>query len=236
MRFEEAFQSQEYTSFKDAVSKSTSDNRLVIKNNNVVVGKSKVPIPSFVNIEDLRALLEEESLTLYKKYQDLYDVITIAEKPERYRKDYEETVRKLEDIQEILAEAQSFIKEKNAMLVDAPIAEIEQRIKNNSASMASTLDSMSDNVHVEKKKIQKVLKLYKENMALYQKLEEAQNSVDMDYVIYDKGDKGGESAKTVESAPAKSVKKKQVGGGKIDEVQRAAIKTLVKKLMIDKLL
>lgn len=245
MLFEEAFQSPEYTNFKDAVTKSTSDNRLVIKNNSVVVGKTKVPIPSFVSMDKLRDMLVEESRVLNMKYQDLYDKITVSERPERYRKEYEDTIQKLEDIKQLLDDADAFVNERNASLVTAPIEEIEHRINRNMSTMQSTLDSMADNVHVEKKKIQTVLKLYKENMGLHQSLEDARNNLGMNYVIYEhkSSDKDVVSEKTSRvkkeaksQRSQKSRKSSAMSGGKIDEVQRAAIKTLVKKLMIDKLL
>jgi hypothetical protein len=237
-RFEEAFQSAEYKAFKDAVGKSASDNRLVIKNNIVIMGKNKVPIPSFVSLDKLKAHLQDESLALFMKYQDLYDKITVSERPEKYRKDYEDTIQKLEDIKQILVEADAFVDKNNDANVDAPITTIEERIASNDALMQSTINSMADNVHVEKKKIQKILKLYKDNMGLHQRLAEAHDNMNMDYVIFDETSKGTSPGVKEESKPEQKIKgaRKTMKGGKIDDIQRAAIKTLVKKLMIDKLL
>lgn len=235
-QFEDAIQSADYLAFTEAVMKSSADSRLAIKNNTVVIGKTKVKVPSFVSIEKLCDTLEQERRELYIKLQDLYDLIVISENPKKHKEAYEETMKKIESIDKVLEQATEHISEKNTARVFAPIESIAQKIQSNKEHARNILQNMRDDVHLNRGRVQKVVKLHHENMNLYNQLTEAHSAVEMNYVIYEQT--AHHTSSIEQSAKAQNVRKSSkegLVGGRMNNVQKAAIKDAVKKLMLGKL-
>lgn len=237
--FEEATKKAEYVSFKEAVEKSATDSRLVIKDGILIVGKTKVPVPSFTSIDTLKTILEQERRKLYIELQDLYDIIIISDNPEKHRTKYEDTITKIETIDNTLDQAVEFVTTKNSEIVEKPIANIEHRIQSNKEHSEDIMRTIMDDIHLSKNRVQKALKLHHENMDLYQKLTDAKSAVELRHVIYQYLNTTNDAINTKSTNPLSNTKKKRAKdilvGGKLDNTQKAIIKEAVKKLMLGKL-
>lgn len=222
----EMFQSPEYTAFKEVVIRSVSDNAVHIRNNAVIHGKSKVPIPSFITLETLKTELGKRKTTLLMQYSDLYDKIVISSNPVVFRKQYDAVVSDIASIDATLQEVMEYLEQENVNIVQMPISAILDKVANNQSRMDVLVQEIKDDVRVDRKKIKEVLQIHRENATLTQQYMEALSTPEKDYVILSLDSRS-------HPAEPKSLK----GGKKTSGIERnARIKKQAKKIMTKKLM
>jgi hypothetical protein len=233
--FRSKFQEREYDAFKDTVVKCANDTGMVIKQNNIIFGKSKVAVPSFVNIEKLREFLLVQKRTLLMQYDDLYQKVLSSERPEAFKKEYEAVVASINELDDMLKDADEVVDERNNDYVLAPVEELHTKIVTNQSSSESILRTMDEGIHVDLQKIKKVMKLHKDNMSLYQQLAEAKSVPDIDYLIWEDAVKTQTKSVKASNQLKREKSAKVMKGGRLNEQQKNAIKNQVKKIMVEKL-
>lgn len=219
----EMFQNPEYTAFKDVVTRSVSDNAVHIRNNTVIYGKTKVPIPPFVTLDTLKNELGKRKTALLMEYSDLYDKIIISSNPTVYRKQYDTVVSDITSIDATLQEVMEYLEQENVNLIQMPINAIQDQVTKNQSRMDVLVEEIKNDVRVDRKKIKEVLQLHKEDATLMQQYMEALSTPEKDYVIF-----------SLDSTQPKTL---NGGGKKTKSVERnARIKHQAKKFMTKKLM
>ena len=215
VNFGDAFNSAEYLAFKNAVSKVSLDNKLLIKDNHVVIGKTKYHVPNFVNYLEHIEYLEGERAILLMKYSDAYDRIIVSDRPERYKHAFDELVTKINNIEVLIDELKTFIETKNEVKLQDIL---KQQIADNNQKVSLLVEGSKDRIVIDTAIAKDALSLYKTNINLHNSLSEAKHVLPHDYVI----------VKKEQNTPRKTLKHTTL-------TKRQKVKGVVKKLMIDKL-
>lgn len=215
VNFGDAFASAEYLAFRDAIAKVSLDNKLHIKGNHVIVGKNKYHVPNFVNYMEHIQHLETERAMLLMKYNDVYDKIIVADRPERYKSVFDELVKKINNIEVLIDELKTFISVKNQVRLQDTL---QQQIDNNNQKALQMIENSKEAVVVDNALTRDILTLYKTNLSLHNSLSEAKHILPHDYVIVKKD----------QQTPRKTLKHTTL-------TKRQKVKSAVKKLMVDKL-
>ncbi len=213
--YEDAFNTPGYLSFKDAVAKISLDNKVVVKDNNIVFGKTKVGIPHFVNYQEHLEELQQERSLLLKAYIDVYDKIVIADKPEKYKHSFNDLVSKINNVEVLIDELQTFIHAKNQSSLKNTL---QQELHTNNAKIDNLIHRSKDNLVVDSGLLKEIVSLHKTSINLHASLMDAKHILPHDYVIIEK--------------------KHNLAGKPLKHTtltKRQKIKSTVKKLMIDRL-
>jgi len=226
----EMFQSPEYTAFKDVVVRSVSDNALHIRNNTIIYGKTKVPIPSFVTLDTLKNELGKRKTILLMQYSDLYDKIIVSSNPTVYRKHYDNVVSDIASIDATIEEVMAYLEQENVNIIQIPVNAILEKVTSNQSRMDILVQEIKDDIRIDRKKIKEVLQLHKENTTLTQQYIEAVSAPQKNYVILSLDSSSP-------SSPSTEPKSLKGGKGKKENVDRnARIKQQAKKVMTKKLM
>lgn len=227
----ERFNTPDYSKFKEVVSKSGLDSTLKIKNNKVIFGNSSVEVPYFKNVVDVKTELEQKKQNLLLEFNDLYDKIIISDEPIIYRNKYNNVSQTIEQIELMIDEIDSYIQSVNESKIISSIRNIEQDIENNKTICKLLVDSAKDNVHIPKTSVNKLVSAHNLSVKLEQKLKEAKEVSEINYIIWDKPLK--EEVKENESI---LVTKRQLSSTKkLTSAKKAVIKKATKQLMVEKL-
>jgi hypothetical protein len=213
--YEDAFNTPEYSRFKDAIAKTSLDNKVIVKDNNIVFGKNKVSIPHFVNYLQHLEELQQERSVLLKAYSDVYDKIITADRPEKHKQSFNELVSKINSIEVLIDELQTFIHTKNQISLKNTL---QQEILTTNAKIDNLINGSRDNLVVDTGLLNEIVSLHKTNINLHASLNDAKHILPHDYVIVEK--------------------KHNLAGKPLKHTtltKRQKIKSTVKKLMIDKL-
>lgn len=222
----EMFQRPEYTAFKDVVVRSVSDNSVHIRNNTVIHGKTKVPIPPFVTLNTLQNELGKRKTALLMQYSDLYDKIIVSSNPTIFRKQYDTVVSDITSIDATMEEVIEYLEQENVHIVQMPINAIQEQVTKNQSRLDVLVQEIKDDVRVDRKKIKEVLQLHKENATLTQQYMEALSTPEKDYVIF-----------SLDSRSHLTEPKSLKGGKQKSGIERnARIKKQAKKFMTKKLM
>jgi hypothetical protein len=233
----EAFETPEYFTFKEYLSKASVDNSIKVKNGYVVYGKSVKEVPPFRSIEYVKSRLNDKKVKLLLQLNDIYDKIVVSSNPELHKVSYDTLVNTIELIDAKIDEIDAFIQHQNQMTVIEPIQKVEQEIENNKIKADSIIKGVSEDVHVDKSKIKSLLSIHKTNTNLFQKLTEAKAVCEMDYVIWPeaKPKEVRKSSKTSAILSTVGIGDKSARKTRISSVQKQSIKNNVKQLMIERL-
>lgn len=215
VNFDEAFKTPEYLAFREAVAKLSLENKIHIKDNSLVVGKNRYAVPNFVNYQDYIDKLEKERTLLLMKYNDMYENMLIMDNPEKHKRPFEELVTKLNNIEVIIDELNTFINTKNQTRLQD---KLKQQMDDNKHKTQALMGNIQNNIAMDNSVVKEVLSLYKKNLDLHNALGDAKHILPHDYVIVKK------EQQTSRTALKHSTLTK-----------RQKVKTTVKKLMIDKL-
>lgn len=227
----ERFNTPDYSKFKEVVSKSGLDSTLKIKNNKVIFGNSSVEVPYFKNVVDVKTELEQKKQNLLLEFNDLYDKIIISDEPIIYRNKYNNVSQTIEQIELMIDEIDSYIQSVNESKIISSIRNIELDIENNKTICKLLVDSATDNVHIPKTSVNKLVSAHNLSVKLEQKLKEAKEVSEINYIIWDKPLK--EEVKENESI---LVTKRQLSSTKkLTSAKKAVIKKATKQLMVEKL-
>jgi len=227
----ERFNTPDYFKFKDIVSKSGLDSTLKIRNNKVIFGNSSVEVPYFKCITDVKDELETRKQQLLLEFNDLYDKIIISDQPIIYKNKYNNTSQSIEQIEQMIDEIDSYIASVNEQKVFNPIKSIEQDIENNKNNCTFVVESTKDDVHIPKTAINKLVSAHQLNVKLEQKLKEAKEVSEINYIIWDKPLK----AEVVENETIVVTNRKTSSTKKLTSAKKAVIKKATKQLMVEKL-
>lgn len=215
VNFDEEFNTPEYLSFREAMSKVALENRVHVKDNFVVVGKNKYDIPNFVNYQDYIHQLEKELSVLLMKYNDVYEKIVVAERPEKFKTMFDDLVTKISNTEILIDEVRTFIETRNKERI---ADKLKQQIDRNNDHANQLIQNSKESVVIDTDVTKQIVSLYKTNLSLYNSLNEAKHTLPHDYVIVKKEPK----------ATHKVLRHSTL-------TKRQKVKTAVKKLMIDKL-
>lgn len=228
------FESHEYTEFKQSLAKASSENKIALRDGNLLYNK-KVSIPNFKSVEEVEKLLNQAKIDALIKYNNIYDNILVSENPEQYKASFNHIVEYISDIDHLLDAIHEFVYQKNLEITTKPVVEIEQGIENNKTRISALISSMKDSVHLEKSKVKQLLDIHKANVHLHSKLQDAQNTTNFDYIIwpYHKNKavdrvKQRKSSHVSTSTSTKTVKK-------ITPAQKSTIIKSTKKLIVEKM-
>jgi hypothetical protein len=227
----ERFNTPDYVKFRDIVSKSGLDSTLKIKNNKVVFGNNSAEVPYFKNITDVKKELEDRKVKLLLEFNDLYDKIIISNEPIIYRNKYNSISQTIEQIEVMIDEIDSYFVSVNEQKLSNPIKNIEQEIDSNKATCKFVIDSTNDNVHIPKSAINKLVSVHNLGVKLEQKLKEAKEASEVNYIIWDKPLK----AEVVENEAIVVTKRTASTTKKLTSAKKAVIKKATKHLMLEKL-
>lgn len=227
----ERFNTPEYGKFRDMVSKSGLDSTLKIKNNKIVFGNNSVEIPYFKNITDVKEDLENTKQKLLLEFNDLYDKIIISDEPIIYRNRYNNVLQSIEQIDNMIDEIDTYILSVNEQKFFNPIKSIEQDIENNKNNCKFIIESTNDNVHIPKVAINKIVSAHNLSVKLEQKLKEAKEANEINYIIWDKPLKN----EIIENQSIVITKRKTSTTKKLTSAKKAVIKKATKHLMVEKL-
>jgi len=233
----EAFETPEYFTFKEYLSKASVDNSIKVKNGYVVYGKSVKEVPPFRSIEYVKSKLNDKKVKLLLQLNDIYDKIVVSSNPELYKVSYDTLANTIDIIDAKFDEIDAFIQHQNQMTVIEPVQKVEQEIENNKIKADSIIKGVSEDVHVDKSKIKSLLSIHKANMNLSQKLTEAKAVCEMDYVIWPeaKPKEVRKSSKTIAILSTVGLGDKSTRKTRISSVQKQSIKNNVKQLMRERL-
>lgn len=215
VHYEEEFSSPEYLTFRDAMSKVALENKVHVKDNFIVVGKNRYPVPNFVNYKEYINQLEKERSVLLMKYNDVYDKIVIAERPEKFKSMFDDLVTQINNIEVLIDEVITFIETRNKVRVADTL---KQQIDGNNNHVTQLINNSKGSVVVDADITKNIISLYKANLNLHNSLDEAKHTLPHDYII----------VKKEHSASHKALKHSTL-------TKRQKVKTVVKKLMVDKL-
>jgi hypothetical protein len=213
--YEDAFNSPEYKHFQEAMSKVSLDNKLLIKNNQIVVGKNTHNIPYFINYQEHLLELEKERCKLLLQYNDIYEKIIIVDKPERYKQVFNDLVRQIHNIDVMIDELHTFIETRNAVSLKD---KLQSELQENLTKMEKLVNMSKDNIVIDNAVTREILSLYKSNFNIHNILIDAKHILPHDYVIIEK--KQNTQRNTLQHTTL---------------TKREKIKGTVKKLMIDRL-
>jgi hypothetical protein len=211
--YEDAFNTTEYKLFQEAMSKVSLDNKLLIKDNHIVVGKNKYNIPYFINYQEHLQDLEKERCTLLLQYNDIYEKIIIIDNPEKYKQVFNELVKKINNIDVMIDELHTFIEARNAVSLKD---QFQKQLHENVSKMDGLVNMSKDKVVIDSAVTREILSLYKNNQNIHNLLIDAKHILPHDYVIVKK--KQNIQRDTLKHTPL---------------TKRQKIKGPVKKLMID---
>jgi hypothetical protein len=235
----EAFESPEYFAFKDNLTKASLDKSIKIKNSHLVYGKNVKEVPSFKAVDDVKSSLQASKTKLLLQLNDLYDRIISAASPDMYKSQYETLIRAIEVIDAKIDEVDAFISSQNEKLIYEPLRTIEHELETNKVKAESIIQSVRNDVHIDKSKITNLLTHHKKNINLLQKLTEAKNAVEMDYIIWkdvetSKPSKTSSSSRKLTAllSTATSSSPKRT---RLSSIKKQSIKSNVKQLMKDRL-
>lgn len=222
----EAFETPQYFSFKELVSKSSVENSIKIKNNSIVYGKNVKEIPSFNSVQHVKDMLQKDKLFYLLALNDLYDQIVISDTPEKYKTQYDTLIKHISTIEMKIDEIDAYISNQNNMHVDEPILQIKKELEETEIKSDSIIKATKDNVHLDKNQIKTLLTLHKTHNLLLQKLEEAKTNMEMDYIIW-----------KIEKQPSNKTSHLSVSSNtrKIYGLKKQTIKNNIKQLLKDKL-
>ena len=227
----ERFNTQDYFKFKDIVLKSGLDATLKIKNNKIVFGNNIVEIPYFKNIADVKEELENRKQKLLLEFNDLYDKIVISEEPIIYKNKYNNISQSIEQIELMIDEIDSYTSSVNEKKLLDPIKTIEHDIENNKNIYNFTIENTKNNLHIPKSVINKLVTAHTLGVKLEQKLKEAKEISEVDYIIWDKPLK----AEVIENEIIVVPSRKTTNTKKLTSAKKAVIKKATKQLMVEKL-
>lgn len=227
----ERFNTPEYVKFRDIVTKSGLDASLKIKNNKVFFGNTSAMIPFFKSAVDVKEELEKKKQTLLLEFNDLYDKIVISDEPIMYKNRYQTVSKDIEQIDLIIDEIDSYIASVNEQKINKPVSNLMQEIESNKNNAQYVIEETRDNVHTPKKSIIKLASYHNTGVKLEQKLKEAKETSETNYIIWDKPLKDDmyENEKVIESSKKTSTSKK------LTSAKKVVIKKATKKLMAEKL-
>lgn len=227
----ERFNTPEYMKFRDIVSKSGLDASLKIKNNKVVFGNSSVQVPFFQSVTTLKEELEGKKQKLLLEFNDLYEKIIISDEPIVYKNRYQNVSSNIEQIDVLIDEIDSYISSINEIKVHNPISVIEHEIEKNSNDMKYLVETTKDDVHISKKAINKLVVYHNNSIKLEQKLKEAKEVNEINYIIWDKP----LQSELVETEQVNLTYRKATSTKKLTPAKKVVIKKATKKLMIERL-
>lgn len=227
----ERFNTPDYNKFRDIVSKSGLDGSLKVKNNKIVFGNSSVQIPFFKNVNDVKEELENKKLQLLLEFNDLYDKIIISDEPIVYRNRYQNVSKSIEQIDIIIDEIDSYVSHVNEEKINIPILQISQDIENNKNNTQFVIEGIQDNVHIPKTAINKFVTYHNTGVKLEQKLKEAKEVNETNYIIWDKPLKDD----IYEDQEVLVSNKKSSSTKKLTSAKKVIIRKATKKLMVEKL-
>lgn len=227
----ERFNTPDYIKFRDIVSKSGMDSTLKIRNNKIIFGNSSVEVPYFKNIKDVKEELENRKQTLLLEFNDLYDKIIVSDEPIIYKNKYNNVSQNIEQIELMIDEIDSYITSMNEQKLINPINTIEQAIENNKNNTRFAVESTKDSVHIPKTVINKLVSVHNLGVQLEQKLKEAKEANEINYIIWDKPLK----AEVVENEVIKVPRRKTSTTKKLTPAKKTVIKKATKQLMVETL-
>lgn len=217
----ERFTSQEYISFKEIVERSSLDNKLVIKNQNVIYGKQKVKVPSFVVAQDLIEYLEGERVKYLFEYNDVYEKILTSEKPQVFKTQYEKLSTTISNLEVLIDEINALIDNRNTNR-QSDVVDIQ--LKEVSSKMVSVAFSLQENGVLDTVKVKQLAELFHIATRLHTAQIEAKNEPYLNYVIYELPSKKKDSLVSSSRTSKRS-----------SLTMLSKVKPNIKKLMIDKL-
>lgn len=227
----ERFNTPDYIKFRDIVLKSGLDSTLKIKNNKIHFGNTSIEIPYFKSITDVKDELENRKQKLLLELNDLYDKIIISNEPIIYKNKYNNVLQSIEQIELTIDEIDTYISSVNEQKVYNPIRSFEQEIENNKRNSKFVIESTSDSIHIPKAAINKLVSAHNLGVKLEQKLKEAKEATEINYIIWDKPLK----AEVVENEAIVIPKRKTSSLKKLTSAKKAVIKKATKQLMVEKL-
>lgn len=227
----ERFNTPDYMKFRDIVSKSGLDATLRIKNNKIMFGNSSVDIPYFKNVNNVIEELEEKKQKLLLELNDLYDKIIVSDEPIIYKNKYNNALQNIEQIDVMIDEITSYTSSINEQRIYNPIRIIEQDIEHNKDNSKFVVESVKDNVHIPKTAINKLVTAHNLGIKLEQKLKEAKEASEIDYIIWDKPLK----REVIENETIVVNKRKTSTTKKLTPTKKAIIKKATKQLMVERL-
>lgn len=227
----ERFNTPDYLKFKDIVSKGGLDSTLRIKNSKIIFGNSSIEVPYFKNITDVKEELENKKQRLLLEFNDLYDKIIISDEPIVYKNKYNNVSQNIEQIELMIDEIDSYVSSINEQKIFNPIKTIEEDIENNKNNIKFAVESTKDNVHIPKSTINKLVSAHNLGVKLEQKLKEAKEASEINYIIWDKPLK----TEVVENEAIVMNKRTSSTTKKLTSAKKAIIKKATKQLMVEKL-
>lgn len=237
----QAFESPEYFAFKDNLSKASLEKSVKIKKNHLVYGKNVKEVPSFRSVEYVINSLQASKTKLLLQLNDIYDRIIASSSPDMYKSQYETLIRAIEVIDAKIDEVDAFVSSQNEKLVYEPLRTIEHELETNKVKAESIIQSVQNDVHIDKSKITNLLAHHKKNVSLLQRLAEAQTAVEMDYIIW-KEEPSKKTSSTSSSSSSRKLsallstaKSNSPKRTRLSSIKEQSIKNNVKQLMRDRL-
>lgn len=226
------FLTPEYNKFVELVKKSGGESTLQIVNNKVVYGSTKVVVPTFKNVADIKDELETKKVSLLLQVNDLYDKIITVDEPTLYKSKYQGVVSQVQHIDMLIDEIDAYINNINEVKVTVPITTAQAKLSSNKSNIQEVVNAIDGDVHVAKKNVKKLVALHKDGIKLEGDWAEAKTIGEINYIIWDRKDE----TKTDTSASfVPSSSKTPKSSKRLSVAKKAVIKKATKKVMVQKL-
>lgn len=229
----EKFQSPDYIRFSDVAKRSSADASMKILDNKLVYGNTKVGVPSFRNIDEVKAEIQSTKLNLLLKVNDLYDKIVVADEPIIYKAKYNSIVGQIQQIEQLLDEIDSYVSTVNEQKVWLPISNLLTKIDNNKMSASQVISNSQDDVYTTKRNVSKLVSLHKEGVKLATELADAKDVNELDYIIWER--KTEIDNKSLAPVNKERTRATSSTGKRLSIAKKAVIKKATKKVMLQKL-
>lgn len=228
------FISPDYNKFAELVKKSSGDASLLVQNNKVIYGNMKAMVPTFRDVEYVKADLESLKVSLLLKVNDLYDKIITADEPTIYKSKYQSIVSQVQHIDLMIDEIDAYLNNVNEQKVTMPITEAHAKLSVNKNNVHQVMNATSGDVHVSKKNIKKLVELHKEGIKLEEQWKDAKNVNEVNYIIWNSKDDGKEAVVNAnKNVPVETTS--STSSRKLSVAKKAVIKKATKKVMLQKL-
>ena len=215
-----------YLEYLDIIKKNGDMALLCIDGKILINGYTLTP-PVMVNIYTKLDELREEKTELYKQYHNLYDLILKSENPNTFKKEYDNIIDKINDIEKSENSILLYHKTANENSEVFRLADSVEQLK---LDREAIFEQNKEAVVISKEDIEQIMTINAKIADMQKKLSQNKNSAKIDYYLSTLPviERKGKEKKQTEEKKSSKPKYKSVNDAQAEEI-KSNVKSLIRK-------